>query len=301
VRLRAIAATVLGLVVIAQAAGITNPAAQAAAGCGDTTGARAGKGGFTGHADRKCGEGAEATGAAVVTRVVDCGPPKVAGQNRANPGDVCGRVRNVCDVATAGQLPKDPKLTTTATQQRNPDGTWRLVGTNCFAPTAAPQLTAAAVLREVRRLVPHPKVGIAPPGGATLVNIQTLLWAETPVDQSLGTVTLLGHRVALRVRVARVDWDFGDGTGDTTTSPEPKYNPAAGCHTVDCPGYWGHVYTATGAVQISATVSWSGRYRVDGGAWLDIPDTVTGPAMTAALTVRQARGILVPNPNPDDH
>jgi hypothetical protein len=241
-----------------------------------------------------------AGGPAVVTRVVDCGSPRVAGQARPNLGDVCGQVRLLCDVATVKQLPRDPKLTTTGTEQRTPDGTWRFIGTGCFASiaapqgTAVPQVTAAAVLREVRRLVPHPKVGIAPPGGATLVNIQTLLWADTPVDRSLGTVTLLGHRIDLRVRVARVDWEFGDGTGDTTSTPEPKYDPGAGCRTVTCPGYWGHVYVATGAMQISATVTWSGRYRVDGGAWLAIPDTVTGPAMTADVTVRQARGVLVP-------
>jgi hypothetical protein len=232
--------------------------------------------------------------------VVDCGSPRVAGQARPNLGDVCGQVRLLCDVATVKQLPRDPKLTTTGTEQRTPDGTWRFIGTGCFASiaapqgTAVPQVTAAAVLREVRRLVPHPKVGIAPPGGATLVNIQTLLWADTPVDRSLGPVTLLGHRIDLRVRVARVDWEFGDGTGDTTSTPEPKYDPGAGCRTVTCPGYWGHVYVATGAMQISATVTWSGRYRVDGGAWLAIPDTVTGPAMTADVTVRQARGVLVP-------
>jgi hypothetical protein len=231
-----------------------------------------------------------------VIRVVDCGPPQVAGQVRPGPGDVCDQVRNVCDAATVARLPKDPKITTTATQQRHADGSWSLAGIDCAVHAAAPRVTAVLVMREVRKLVPHPKVGIAPPGGATLVNIQTLLWADTPSDQSLGTVTLLGHQVTLQVHVAQVDWDFGDGQRDTTPSPEPRYDPSAGCKTVSCPGYWGHVYAATGAMTVSATVTWSGRYRVDGGAWLDIPGTVTGPATTAALTVRQARGVLVPNP-----
>jgi hypothetical protein len=223
-------------------------------------------------------------------------PPQVAGQVRPGPGDACDQVRNVCDVASAARLPKDPKITTTATQQRNADGTWTLAGTNCMVRSAVPQVTAVLVMQEARKLVPHPKVGIAPPGGATLVNIQTLLWAETPADQSLGTVTLLGHQVTLQVHVAQVDWDFGDGQRDSTDGPERPYDPAAGCKTVTCPGYWGHVYGTTGAMTISASVTWSGRYRVDGGAWLDIPGTVTGPATTAALTVKQARGVLVPNP-----
>ncbi|MDT4958134.1 MAG: hypothetical protein QOD31_1933, partial [Pseudonocardiales bacterium] len=267
----------------------------------DTSGADAGKSSVIGHVNRTCdggvlaGRGGEGGAAVPVIRVVDCGPPQVAGQVRPGPGDVCDQVRNVCDAATVARLPKDPKITT-ATQQRDTDGSWSLAGIDCAVQAAAPRVTAVLVMREVRKLVPHPKVGIAPPGGATLVNIQTLLWADTPSDQSLGTVTLLGHQVTLQVHVAQVDWDFGDGQRDTTPSPEPRYDPSAGCKTVSCPGYWGHVYAATGAMTVSATVTWSGRYRVDGGAWLDIPGTVTGPATTAALTVRQARGVLVPNP-----
>jgi hypothetical protein len=277
-------------------------AAVTSAPCNDATNASTGDGSVIGRGQKACDQGKvggqHGHGGQLppVTRVVDCGPPQVAGQVRTGPGDVCDQVRNVCDVASVARLPTDPKITTTATQQRNDDGTWSLAGIDCAVKSAAPQVTAVLVMREVRKLVPHPKVGIAPPGGATLVNIQTLLWAETPADQSLGTVTLLGHQVRLQVHVARVDWDFGDGQRDTTPSPEPRYDPSAGCKTVSCPGYWGHVYAATGAMTVSATVTWSGRYRVDGGAWLDIPGTVTGPATTAALTVRQARGVLVPNP-----
>jgi hypothetical protein len=215
---------------------------------------------------------------------------------RPRPGQVCGQVRGVCDVSTVSALPRDPKITTAATQERNPDGTWRLVGTDCSVKSAAPQVTALLVMRQVRKLVPRPAVGIAPPGGATLVNIQTLLWARTPVEQSLGTVALLGHRVALRVQVAQVEWDFGDGQSDTTSVPEPSYRPADHCRTVTCPGYWGHIYRSTGPMTITAIVTWSGRYRVDGGGWLDIPGTVTGATASAALTVRQARGVLVPDP-----
>jgi hypothetical protein len=173
-----------------------------------------------------------------------------------------------------------------------------LIGFNCGAEAAVPGVTGLMVRQEIERLVPHPAVGVAPPGGVTLVNIQTLLWVETPADRSLGTVTLLGHRVELRVHVSRVDWDFGDGGTDTTDGPEPKYDPADDCHTVTCPGYWGHMFTTTGARSISAAVSWTGRYRVDGGGWQAIVGTVSGPATTATITVREARGVLVADPEP---
>jgi hypothetical protein len=274
--------------------------------CTDSTAAHAGDGGFNGVGTKTCDDGTEddggsgARGPRQVIRVIDCGPPQVAGQLRPGPGDVCGQIRNLCDAATAAHLPTGKGITTTATILRQPDGTWAMTGHDCAATPprpARPQLTAATVLRQVRKLVPHPGIGIAPPGGTTLVNLQTLLWADTPADRSLGTHTLLGHHVALRVHVTRVDWTFGDGVTDTTNTPEPKYDPADGCHTRTCPGYWGHLYTSTGPMTITATITWTGRYRVDNGPWLTIPDTVTGPAATAALTVKQARGVLVPNPS----
>jgi hypothetical protein len=271
--------------------------------CADTTGATSGDGGFTGHAARRCDEGAPKENrfhrngsSAPPTKTVICGPRQLSTHLRTNADPVCRQVQDTCAVPLATQLSPDSSFTTTATLQRNRDGNWTLVGDDCEAKNAAPQVTALLVMQQVRRLVPHPKIGVAPPGGATLVNVQTLLWADTPADQPLGTVTLLGHRVALRVHVERVDWDFGDGQSDTTDGPKPKYDPADDCHTVTCPGYWGHVYVATGPMTIAASITWSGRYRIDGGAWQDIPDTVTGPTATAALTVKQARGVLVPNP-----
>lgn len=45
------------------------------------------------------------------------------------------------------------EITTTATEQRSPDGTWTLAGIDCTVKSAAPQVTAVLVLREVRRLV----------------------------------------------------------------------------------------------------------------------------------------------------
>jgi hypothetical protein len=220
----------------------------------------------------------------------------VAGEVRPGPGDQCGQIRNICDVATPAKLPTDPTITTTVTLQQNRDGSWTRVGIDCNVKTAEPQVTPLLVREQARKLVPHPGIGIAPPGGATLVNIQTLLWLNTPANQRLGTLTLLGHHVTIRVHIERIDWTFGDGHTDTTSSPQRKYDPADSCHTTTCPSYWGHTYTNTGTMTIAATITWSGRYQIDGGAPLDIAGTVTSPATNTTVTVRQARGILVPDP-----
>jgi hypothetical protein len=195
-------------------------------------------------------------------------------------------------VANAAGLPTNPLATTTVTLQQQADGTWQTVGVNCNAVGARPQVTLAMVIEQFRKLVPGPAVGIAPQGD-TLVNIETVLWVNTAAELPLATTTLVGHRVDLRIDVDHVDWSFGDGSGATTDSPEPAYDDSDPCTTATCADYWGHTYTTAGTQQVSATVTWAGSFRVDGGAWQDIPVTVAGPAQTAAVTVHEARGVLV--------
>lgn len=89
--------------------------------------------------------------------------------------------------------------------------------------------------------------GYRPAGRCDAGQYPDVAWAETPADQSLGTVTLLDHRVTLQVYVARVDWEFGDGQSESTSGPEREYDPADHCKTVTRRGYWGHVYASTGA------------------------------------------------------
>ncbi len=149
---------------------------------------------------------------------------------------------------------------------------------------------------EAQKLLPHPAIGTAPTGHATLVNIETVLWVATDPDRTLGTVTLLGHRVTLRAHLQQVHWDFGDQETDTTRSPGKAYTRDDPCRTAQCPDYFGHTYLHTGAVTIAAQLVWSGQFQVDGSAWQDIQGTVSAPATDEPIRVREARGVLVPNP-----
>jgi hypothetical protein len=228
-----------------------------------------------------------------VVKTVDCGPPQVSDQLRPTGTTFCRYLGNTCSVPSAAQLPTDPHATTTVTIRQNPDGTWTQTAYSCAARSRAPQLTAQLLRQQIQKRVPHPGIGVAPPGGITLVHIQTLLWLNTPPSQPLGTATLLGHHLTLRVHVHHVDWDFGDGSSDTTPGPQRRYDPTDPCHTPTCPRYWGHTYPHTGTATLHAHTTWTGQYRIDGGGWLTIPGTVTGPDTTTTLTIRQARGILV--------
>ncbi len=234
------------------------------------------------------------------TRVQNCGPPQVAGHISSQQTNVCAIAQQVCAVTTPAQLPKDPRVTTQITLTQQPDGSWTPGAPQCNVvpgQAARPQVTAQMATDEARRLLPHPDIRTTGGNSPTLVNIETVFWIDTPADRTLGMVALLGYQVSLRAHVTQVSWDFGDGSTDTTDNPEPAYRSDNPCDTVTCADYYGHTYRDVGAPTITATITWNGQYRVDGGPWIDIVGTVSAPATSTTINVRQARGILVPNPD----
>jgi hypothetical protein len=229
-------------------------------------------------------------------RYVDCGPRRSTARLTVVTG-LCGVVREGCSVAPSLLRRVRRPETTEAVISINRSGARALVGIYCDVPIGDGLGVSPTVARdEAEKLLPHPKIGVAPPGGVTLVNIETVLWVDTRADRFLGTVRLLGHRVDLRAHVERVSWDFGDGSTGTSTTPGKAYTSADPCKTVDCPDYFGHTYVHTGEVSITAQLTWTGEFRVDGGAWQPITGTVSAPATATGVHVKEARGILVPNP-----
>jgi hypothetical protein len=163
---------------------------------------------------------------------------------------------------------------------------------------AWPALDLAGLRDRAERLLPGVGIGSAWTTVA-LVNAETVLWAGTGTDRRLPTVTILGRAVQLRIHFDHADWAFGDDTTDTTTDPGKAYDSRGDpCRTAQCPDYYGHTYAATGVMTITLTVTWHAQYRL-GATWTDIAGMITGPTSRRVLTVKQARGILVPNPG--DH
>lgn len=174
------------------------------------------------------------------------------------------------------------------------DGTWQWDGSACRI--VRPPLVTAAVRQQAKRLIPKSALGIAPQS-ATLVNIQTLLWVDAPQTLHLKPATIIGHQVSITLRFRHVAYDFGDGGTDTSTSAGKAYDDRNDpCNTKLCPDYYGHIYTRTGMRTITATVSWSASFTVDGGTPTTIPGDLAGPPARVTIHVRQARAVLVPNP-----
>ncbi|WP_156391941.1 MULTISPECIES: PKD domain-containing protein [unclassified Nocardioides] len=133
-------------------------------------------------------------------------------------------------------------------------------------PASGPEvLTISEVRNAFARLkLPAAKLVIQPPDGLTLVNFDTNFYTTStrPISR---TVTLLGQRVTLEATPAEFEWTFGDGESLATTEPGAPY-PALRIT---------HNYLQTGTYQPSLDTVFTGRYRVGGGPWQQIPGTVT--------------------------
>lgn len=164
-----------------------------------------------------------------------------------------------------------------------------------WQPPAKPVVTAAAVRAEAIRLVPSAAVGVAPKN-VSLVNVETVLWADAPPQQTLPPVTLLGQRVVITLKLDGVSWRFGDGQSDGNAPAGKAYDARNDpCKSRQCDQYYGHTYRRTGRVVISATANWRATFTVNGGAAQNA-GSVPGPTASTSLLIKQARGVLVPNP-----
>lgn len=153
--------------------------------------------------------------------------------------------------------------------------------TDAPAP-ARPALTPGRVARAVRE-VPMPRLRLAiQPGGRTLVNVPTIL--HTRPTTLRRTIDLLGHEVEVRATPVRYTWHHGDGTARTTRSPGKPYPAKTVTHR-----YRKSSPRLLARVDTTYTV----RYRVDGGAWTGLGDTLTATGPSVGLRVDQRAPALI--------
>jgi len=108
-------------------------------------------------------------------------------------------------------------------------GNWILSATTCrttrpelvMSSPPTPTVTWQLVLREVQRVgLPAARLHTQPEG-ETLVNFDTIFYAEPPAfDRSL---RLLGRNVEVSAEPAEYHWSFGDGEVLTTDNPGAPY------------------------------------------------------------------------------
>lgn len=165
------------------------------------------------------------------------------------------------------------------------DDPWLLASAGCGDAGSVPVrqvLTPDMVLEAVRTIgLPGGKFEVPP---KTLVNYETTVYTEAA--EFARTVTLLGYTVDVRARPSQFAWHFDDGEVDYTSTPGAPYPSDAVSHT------WQDAHR-TFRPWVDTTYSVS--YRVDGGPWLDLGDTVTVDGQPTRVRVKEATPMLTGN------
>jgi len=142
---------------------------------------------------------------------------------------------------------------------------------------------AQLILREFKRISwPSSRLVVQPPGGKTLVNLETNFYTSDhkPVAR---TVTIAKQQVTIEAFPSTYVFHFGDETRTSTASPGRPYPDLDVTHT----------YASTGDVAVSLDTTYSGRYRIGGGEWVTIPETLTVAGAAQDLEVVEALPQLV--------
>ncbi len=177
---------------------------------------------------------------------------------------------------------------TNAAGNATPDG-WTYLGSECRKPSDAGPTQQPRVLTWTDVLSAIRQVGV--PGASvrgpdfTLVNLKTTFYTvPTIIDRPL---TIIGYNVDVHVSPSTYTWHWGDGTTGTTDTPGHPYP------STDVTHMYVHATPPHQPLQVSVDVTYSARYRVDGGAWQDIPQALTITGEPRNLPVKQASAVLV--------
>lgn len=143
------------------------------------------------------------------------------------------------------------------------------------------ELTEGDILRAVREIgLPRLTVSIEP-GDSTLVNADTNFFTDPRAFAH--SVTLLGFDVDLAATPISYTWVHGDGTSARTQEPGRPYPSLDVTHRYREPAP---------LVRPRVDVTYRVRYRVDGGAWTNLGQTLTAPGPAANLRIDEAAPVL---------
>lgn len=141
-----------------------------------------------------------------------------------------------------------------------------------------------ALLQAIREIgLPSLKINIQP-GTKTLVNLDTIFYARPqPFSKS---VNLLDYAIDLTATPVSFTWLHGDGTSHTTRTSGAPYPSTAVTYRYKKPAR---------SLHPSVDVTYQVRYRIDGGAWQTLTQTLRASGPTSNLQVKEAGAVLTSN------
>jgi hypothetical protein len=115
---------------------------------------------------------------------------------------------------------------------------------------------------QIRQLLPTASIFQQPQSGI-LIREPVIFWTDSP-QSFKKSLLLLDVKIDLDLR-AKYLWSWGDGATfetDLIGAPFPSFEIT-------------HTYLNSGVKTVGLMINWSGRYRLDGGVWLQIPGVIT--------------------------
>ncbi len=145
----------------------------------------------------------------------------------------------------------------------------------------------ATIAAELRDQVPVPPITIGVNPSTGLVAVPSWFWIQGYDGASiLASDTLEGTSVDVEIAPSGYTWSFGDGASMQTASLGQRYPTESDIrHT-----YQQSSLSAGGAFSVTVEITFSARYRVNGGDWLPL-DPITR-TFTLAYPVQQVQSIL---------
>lgn len=152
----------------------------------------------------------------------------------------------------------------------------------------APQVTPELAREQFLQLVPVLGFDTAPTV-STFVNVPVIVYADPIREWAFPPITLLGQAVLIRAVATSYTWTFG---GTELVADWPGRPFADDCERLPCAGYVQSPFAEPGTYAIGLTVTWTGEFSVNGGAWQQVPGTGTSTSAASEVTVLEARAVL---------